>query len=84
MLKRFASLLHRKRVVVFSVDEPRFEDFPWGRDQTMGNVEFVVMKLDAENYYLIDRHLNAKGHARVGHLLAAVLSKPVVALPGSQ
>jgi lysophospholipase L1-like esterase len=84
VLKRFAPLLDRKRVIVFSVDEPRFEDFPSGRDQTMGNVEFADMKLDAENYYLIDRHLNARGHAWVGHLLAAVLSKPVVALRGSQ
>jgi hypothetical protein len=84
VLKRFASVLDRKRVVVFSVDEPRFEDFPSGRDETMANVEFADMKIDAENYYLIDSHLNAAGHARVGHLLAAMLSKPVVALPLSQ
>jgi len=84
VLKRFASVLDRKRVVVFSVDEPRFEDFPSGRDATMANVEFADMNIDAENYYLIDSHLNAAGHARVGHLLAAMLSKPVAALPLSQ
>jgi hypothetical protein len=79
VLKRFAPLMTNKRVVVFSVDEPRFDDFPEGRDKTMGNVEFADLKLDAENYYVIDSHLNTAGHARVGRLLAARLLEPVVA-----
>jgi hypothetical protein len=42
-------------------------------------VEFVDLKLEAEDYYVIDRHLNAAGHAKIGHLLAGMLSKPFVA-----
>jgi lysophospholipase L1-like esterase len=83
VLKRFAPLLTDKRVVVFCVDESRFEDFPTGRDKSLGNVEFADLKLHAEDYYAIDGHLNAAGHAKIGHLLAAVLSKPVVAVPVS-
>jgi hypothetical protein len=79
VLRRFAPLVTNKRVVVFSVDETRFEDFPAGRDETMGNVEFADLKLHEEHYYVIDSHLNAAGHARVGRLLAAMLSEPVVA-----
>ena len=77
VLQRFAQLLKNKRAVVFCVDDPRFEDFPTGRDKTMSNVEFVDLKLGPEDYFLIDGHLNAAGHARVGRVLAAVLSKPV-------
>ena len=84
VLKRFAPLMTNKKVVVFSVDEPRFEDFPTGGDETVGNVEFADLKLEAENYYVIDSHLNAAGHARVGHLLAAILSEPGVVDPLSQ
>jgi len=83
VLKRFAPLIERKRVVVFSVDEPGFEDFPCGKDKTMSHIEFVDLKLDAEDYYLIDSHLNAAGHANLGHLLAAYLSGPVHAECGS-
>jgi hypothetical protein len=79
VLKRFAPLLNNKRVVVFCVDDPRFEDFPAGRDKTMSNVEFTDLKLNTESYYVIDSHLNAAGHASVARLLAAILSEPVVA-----
>ena len=77
VLRRFAPLMNGKRVIVFSVDEPPFEDFPGGKDKSISNLEFVDLKLDPEDYYLIDSHLNATGHARVGRMLAAVLSEPV-------
>jgi len=83
VLKRFGPMIDRKRVVVLSVDEPGFEDFPRGKDKTMSNVEFVDLKLDAEDYYLIDSHLNAAGHAKLGRLLAAYLSDPALAESGS-
>jgi len=83
VLKRFGPLIDRKRVVVLSVDEPGFEDFPRGKDKTMSNVEFVDLTLDAEDYYLIDSHLNAAGHAKLARLLAAYLSDPVLAESGS-
>ena len=75
VLKRFAPLTNKKRVVVFSVDEPPFEDFPTGNDKTISNVEFVDLKLEAQDHYLIDSHLNSAGHARVGRMLAAYLSE---------
>jgi lysophospholipase L1-like esterase len=78
VLRRFAPLMINKRVIVFCVDDPRFEDFPTGRDKTMGNVEFADLKLHTENYYVIDSHLNAAGHASVGRALAALLAEPVV------
>jgi hypothetical protein len=73
VLKRFAPLLNKKRVIVFSVDEPAFEDFPTGKDQSMSNVEFVDLRLEAEDYYLIDSHLNSAGHAKLGRMLAAIM-----------
>jgi lysophospholipase L1-like esterase len=77
VLKRFAPLMDKRRVVVFSVDEPGFEDFPAGKDKSMSNVEFVNLRLDPEDYYLIDSHLNSEGHAKLGRMLAAYLSEPV-------
>ena len=74
VLRRFGPLMENKRVVVFSVDEPGFEDFPRGKDTTMANVEFMDVKLGAEHYYRIDGHLNPAGHAKLGRLLAAYLS----------
>jgi len=79
VLRRFAPLMDKKRVVVFSVEERGFEDFPAGKDQSISNVEFVDLKLQAQDYYLIDSHLNSAGHAKVGHMLAAYLSEPVFA-----
>lgn len=79
VLGRFAPLMDKKRVVVFSVDEPGFEDFPAGKDKSMNNLEFVDLRLEAEDYYLIDSHLNSTGHAKVGRKLAAYLSEPVFA-----
>jgi hypothetical protein len=83
VLKRFAPLMNKKRVIVFSVDEPGFDDFPTGKDIFMSNIEFVNLKLDSEDYYLIDSHLNSAGHAKLGRLLAAYLSAPVFAESGS-
>jgi len=79
VLRRFAPLMDKKRVVVFSVDEPGFEGFPAGKDTSMDNVEFVDLRLEAEDHYLIDSHLNSAGHAKVGRKLAAYLSEPAFA-----
>jgi len=79
VLRRFAPLMDRKRVVVFSVDEPGFEGFPAGKDKSMNNVEFVDLRLETGDYYLIDSHLNSAGHAKVSRKLAAYLSEPVFA-----
>src|SRR5262245_18717329 len=79
VLRRFAPLMDKKRVVVFSVDEPGFEGFPAGKDKSMNKIEFVDLRLEAEDYYLIDSHLTSEGHAKVGRKLAAYLSEPAFA-----
>jgi lysophospholipase L1-like esterase len=79
VLKKFAPLLSKKRVVVFCVEEDGFENFPIGKDRTIRNLEFVDLKLDADDFYVIDSHLNSVGHAKVGRMLAGYLSEPAIA-----
>ena len=69
VLKKFASLLDGKRIVVFCLDELRFADFPNGRDPIIRNLEFVDIQLEPDHFYVIDGHLNALGHAAVGRFL---------------
>ena len=77
VLKRFAPLVNKKRIIVFCVDDGGFEDFPNGKDKILRNVEFVDLKLKAEDFYVIDSHLNTLGHAKVGRMLARYLLEPV-------
>jgi hypothetical protein len=79
VFKQFASLLDRKRIVVFCVDELRFADFPSGRDPIIRNLEFVDIQLEPRHFYVIDGHLNALGHAAVGRFLIRSLSEPLTA-----
>jgi hypothetical protein len=74
VLQRFAPALAKKRIIVFSVDEEAFVDFPSGKDSIFENLEFVDMKLEADHFYVIDGHLNASGHAEVGRVLVRYLS----------
>lgn len=76
VLKKFAALLDNKRVVVFETDKYRFDDFPAGKDKTLGNVEFVDLKLDANDHYVLDGHLNPIGHKAVGKALSRYLKTP--------
>jgi lysophospholipase L1-like esterase len=79
VLKRFAPLVNKKRIVVFCVDEDGFDDFPNGKDKIIGNLEFVDLKLETEDFYIIDSHLNSLGHAKVGRMLTGYLSEPALA-----
>jgi hypothetical protein len=79
VLKRFASLLDRKRLLVFCLDEEGFADFPRGKDPIIHNLEFVDVKLEPDDFYLIDGHLNSGGHAKAGRLLVRYLSDRVLA-----
>jgi lysophospholipase L1-like esterase len=77
VLRRFASTLDQKRIVIFSIDEVSFDDFPNGRDPAIKNLEFVDISLDTSDFYPIDGHLNSNGHARVGRLLTRYLLEPL-------
>ncbi|HJR76232.1 MAG TPA: hypothetical protein VJ805_04635 [Nitrospiraceae bacterium] len=74
VLQRFAPALMNKRVIVFSVDEEAFDDFPNGKDTILENLEFVDMKLGPDHFYVVDGHLNSSGHAEVGRVLVRYLS----------
>ena len=64
VLRKFSSLLDNKRVVVICTDKYRLEGFPVGKDKTVDNVEFLDLELDANDYYIIDEHLNSSGHKK--------------------
>ena len=78
VLKKFPGLLENKRVVVFCTDQDKLVGFPAGKDQTVGNIEFLGLELDANHYYIIDEHLNALGHRKVSKTLSHYLEKPYV------
>jgi len=76
VLTKFAALLDNKRVVVIYTDKNRLVGFPIGKDKTVGNVEFLDLELDTNDYYIIDEHLNSLGHKKVGKTLSHYLEKP--------
>ncbi|MEO8339914.1 MAG: hypothetical protein ABI604_09375, partial [Nitrospirota bacterium] len=65
-----------KRVVVIYTDKYRHVGFPVGKDKTVGNVEFLDLELDTNDYFIIDEHLNSLGHRKVGKALSQYLGKP--------
>ena len=79
VLTKFGALLGNKRVVVIYTDKDRLAGFPVGKDKAVGNVEFLDLELDDDDYYVIDEHLNSLGHKKVGKALSRYLDKPYIA-----
>lgn len=75
VLKKFPKLLENKRVVVFCTDKDRLVGFHVGKDSSVGNVEFLDLELDTNDYYIIDEHLNSLGHKKVSKALSRYLEK---------
>jgi lysophospholipase L1-like esterase len=78
VLRKSAALLDNKRVIIFYTEKDRFEGFPIGKNKTIGNVEFLDLELDTNDYYIIDGHLNSLGHKKVGEALSRYLEKPYI------
>jgi lysophospholipase L1-like esterase len=70
-----SSGLENKQIIIFYINPfgRRFRGFPTGRDKQLPNVYFLELELDANDYYVIDDHMNGAGHKRVAAELAEVL-----------
>lgn len=78
VLTKFNALLGNKRVVVFYVNDDgrKFESFPVGKDRIMHNVEFLELKFEKSEFYILDGHLNPLGHKTIGKTLSRYLEEP--------
>ncbi len=73
ILKKF-SFLKDKRIIVFYVNgyQQEFRNFPTGKSKILNNLEYIDLNIEknAENFYLIDGHLNPLGHMKVSKKLS--------------
>jgi lysophospholipase L1-like esterase len=78
VLTKFNSLLGNKRIIVFYINDrgSKLEGFPVGKDKIMRNTEFLELKFDKNEFYVLDGHLNPLGHKTIGKTLARYLEEP--------
>ena len=62
-----------KRIIVLHIDEPGFKvvNFP----KSNKNIEYLNIKLNKSNFFIVDDHLNKNGHDRVAEKLNEYLTK---------
>ncbi len=74
-LQRYQDYLHDKRVLVFYTNAygKKFVNFPDGQDSRLPYVSYFDPGLTQQDYYVIDDHLTAGGHRRVGEYIATLL-----------
>ena len=53
----------------------KFINFPDGQDRQLPYVSYFDPGLTPQDYYLIDDHLTAGGHRRIGEYLAKLVVK---------
>ena len=74
-LARYAGLLAGKKVYVAYVTPGgiQLSNFPVGADPILADVRYAEPSLSAEDFFVIDDHLNATGHRHLGQWLVTVL-----------
>ena len=78
VLTEFEDFLQNKRIIVIYVNSwgRTFANFPVGKDHSFENLTFIELELSSSDFFLLDPHLNARGHRQIAEQLADVLSMP--------
>ena len=63
-----------KRVIVFLINPPH-QEIIYEENKKYENFEFFIMDIKKEHLFIIDDHLNAKGHKFVGKKIFDYLSR---------
>lgn len=78
VLKFYENELKDKKIVIFYVNGygENYYNFPNGRDLDFPNITYhdFQKNLDRDNFYVVDGHLNAKGHKTLGNNLLNFLN----------
>ena len=73
VLKKFP-FLKDKKIIVFYTNghQQKFTNFPSSKSKVFDNLEYIDLDIenDTNNFYLIDGHLNPKGHKTIADKLS--------------
>jgi lysophospholipase L1-like esterase len=75
VIKKYQNYLDNKQVFILysNGDGKRFRNFPSGLDVEIQNLFFVDITITKDDHFLIDDHLTAGGHKKIGLALAGSL-----------
>jgi hypothetical protein len=75
-IAKVGALKEKRIVVIYSKSYgAKFRNFPVGKDREMSNVLFVDLDVNPKDFYLLDPHLNKRGHEKIGRELADVIKR---------
>jgi hypothetical protein len=76
ILKRYDKFLNKKKVYIFYVNPwgATFKNFPQGKDTEFNYLHYIEPKFNKTHFFLIDEHLNSKGHLHIGTFLTKALN----------
>lgn len=77
VLKKYRNYLGNKQIIILYSNShgERFRNFPRGLDGEIKNLFFVDSRITKNDYFLIDDHLTAEGHKKIGFMLADSLKR---------
>ncbi len=75
ILSRYDKFLNKKKVYIFYVNPwgTTFKNFPQGKDTEVNYLHYIEPKFNKTHFFLIDEHLNSKGHLHIGTFLTKTL-----------
>jgi len=65
--------LKNKRVIILFIQEPNMTLINQLKKSSRKNIEYLIIKLDKKNFFIIDDHINKFGHQEVAKKIANIL-----------
>ena len=65
--------LKNKRVIILFIQEPNMTLTNQLKKSSRKNIEYLIIKLDKKNFFIIDDHINKFGHQEVAKKIANIL-----------
>ena len=77
IFSNYQNFFQNKKVIFIYINEwaKEFENYKIGQDKNFLNIEFVEIKLDRDDFYIIDDHPNSKGHKSIADQIYKHLSE---------